>query len=111
MKRIKKLDCFSLEDILKEDKCLLVLSNSNCDACKQWVQKINKGLQEETLPMHIEYGKLDINQKGLISFRRENPWVEKAIFLPYTALLLEGVFTGGFIGADYEELQNLLERV
>ncbi len=108
MNKVKKLDCFSVEDLLKSEQCLLILSNSHCSTCSTWKKTIEEAIANGTLPESIPYGILNINQKGLIPFRRENPWVEKAVLLPYTALCIQGECVDGFIGPHLDKLLALL---
>lgn len=109
MNNIQRLDCFSVEDLLAEKQSVLILSNNHCNICKDWIKQLNQAIDEGRLPENIKYGILNINQKGLIPFKRENPWVEEAVCLPYTALLINGVFQLGIVGRNFEQLVMMLK--
>ena len=59
----------------------------------------------------MRFGKLLLDQRGLIDFKRANPWIAGLEVLPFNVLFRGGERAAEFSGSGVERLCTRLSRV
>jgi hypothetical protein len=108
---LETLDAGSWAGFLKAPAAVLVLGKSDCPACSDWSAELDRFLASDTAWSHVRFGKLLLDQRGLIEFKRANPWIAGLETLPHNGLFRDGARVAEFAGAGVERLAARLERV
>ncbi len=72
------------QEFIADETAVLVLGKTGCPACEEW----SKELEESSEDLgNVRVGKLIINQKGLLEFKKANTWLAEVDILPYNVIL------------------------
>ncbi|MEM9944123.1 MAG: hypothetical protein AAF939_21385 [Planctomycetota bacterium] len=107
---VLKLDHENLDEFLKQKSFVLILGKSDCDACNQWETDLNDAFANEDLG-DLPVGKLNLDQRKLGNFKRENPWLQEVNDLPFNAIYRDGDLVKSFAGGGISRLKPRLERL
>lgn len=111
MSRIEVLDANNWEDFLAAEAAVLILAKTTCNNCKEWSTELEAAFaQEDTFP-GVRFGKLFLDQRGLIAFKKANPWIAEVDVLPFNVIYSKGERVKTFAGGGMDRLRNRLERV
>lgn len=110
MREIETLTKDNWEEFLSAPASVLILAKSDCGACKTWGEELGEFLQSSEDWNHVRFGKLNLDQPGLIAFKRNSPWLNEVTDLPYTVIYKEGEKLKAFVGGGLERLQKRLSK-
>ena len=96
-----------LGEVTGAERGVLVLAKSDCGYCAAY-QRDLEGLLARGKLAAVAIGKLVLDQRGALQFKRANPWLAALEFLPYTLLYRGGERVDGF---GSSKSSYLLERV
>lgn len=111
MDRLELLDKDNWQDFLSAPAAVLMLGKSDCAACNAWTEELQSFLASDQLWTHIRFGKILLDQRGLIEFKRANPWLSEVNDLPFTAMYKNGQREKTFVGGGTERLLNRLNSL
>lgn len=111
MSRIETLDGDSWEGFLAADAAVLILAKTTCENCSRWAEEIESALAAESSFAEVRFGKLYLDQRGLIAFKKANPWIAEVDVLPYNVIYSKGEQKKSFAGGGFDRLSNRLNRV
>jgi hypothetical protein len=77
-------------EFLEAPRAVLIVGKSDCASCKAWAAELSAWLEGDEAIGDVRYGKLDLDQPGLVDFKRAHPWVSSLDSLPHTS-----IWTGG----------------
>lgn len=111
MSQLEELTPDNWEDFSKADVAVMVLGKTDCPACNEWSGELTQALADNTLPDNVRFGKLIINQKGLLSFKKANPWLAEVDQLPFNVIYQQGEIVKKYAGGGVDRLQTRLSRL
>ena len=111
MSRLEIIDGTSWSELLDAEAALLVLGRSDCAACAMWREELESFLATDETWTHVRFGHLPLDQKGLLEFKRANPWVAEVCELPTNLLYVRGAKKKTWLGGGANRLVERLESV
>jgi hypothetical protein len=108
---LETLDATNWKDFLEAPRAVLLLGKSDCPACATWTAELESFLASDDRWGHVRFGKLLLDQRGLVEFKRANPWIAELDVLPHNVLLRGGERVAEFSGSGADRLTTRLERV
>ncbi len=111
MSRFEQLDGESWETFVAAEKAVLMLGKTDCIACAKFSDEIESLLSDESKYQDVRFGKIYLDQRGLIGFKKANPWLSEVTDLPFTVIYREGELAKKFVGGGIDRLTNRLERL
>jgi len=109
MSRLEQLDGESWQEFVSAPAAVLVLGKSGCEACSAWSAELEAFLETDERWRDVRFGKLLLDTRGLVAFKRANPWVAELDVLPFNVIYVGGVPTKRFAGSGRERLVKRLE--
>jgi hypothetical protein len=109
MGRLEKVDGGNWREFLAAPTAVLVIGKSDCPACTAWSEELDEFLAKDTEWSEIRFGKMLLDQGGLIDFKRANPWLADLDVLPFNQIYVAGERTKGFPGGGIDRLVSRLE--
>lgn len=109
--RLEILDRTSWEAFLASPRAVLMLGKTDCAACTQWTEELAAFLASDDEFGDVRFGKLLLDQPGLVAFKRAHDWVAGVSDLPYNVIFVDGERAKEFAGGGVERLTNRLRRV
>ncbi len=111
MSRFETVDRSNWEEFLGAEAAVLVLGKSDCDACNRWSEELKTFLETDEQFKNVRFGKLLLDQPGLVGFKRANPWLAQVDVLPYNLIYKGGEKQKEFAGLGMDRLTNRLNRI
>ena len=111
MSRLEHIDGRNWEEFLRAPVAVLMLGKSDCDACAAWTEELIRFLESDTEFPTVRFGKILLDQGGLIGFKRAHPWIAELDVLPFTQLFVAGERSKSFAGSGTERLVNRLRQI
>lgn len=113
MPDLEMLNRDNLDDFLAAPLAVVILAKSDCNACKEWSGELTEHFQSELSPVWdgVRVGKLELDQPGLGSFKKANPWLANVDSLPYNLIYSHGEQKKAYLGSGIERLENRLQRI
>ncbi|MEK6237730.1 MAG: hypothetical protein N2C14_23725 [Planctomycetales bacterium] len=111
MSRLEILDGTTLDDFLQSPRAVLMLGKSDCAACKKWTGELETFLATEEEWSGVRFGKLELDQRGITSVKRANPWLAELDDLPYNVIYFDGERKKSWLGSGVERLVNRLRKL
>ncbi len=109
--RIETITKDNWEDFLAADSAVLILATTTCENCARWSVELEAAFVEEDFFPTTRFGKLFLDQPGLIAFKKANPWIAEVEDLPYNVIYARGEQTKKWAGGGIDRLRNRLNRV
>ncbi|MCB9558423.1 MAG: hypothetical protein H6707_20070 [Deltaproteobacteria bacterium] len=109
--RLRTLDGESWAAHLAAPLAVLVLGKSDCAACSSWTEELAAFLESDAAFGEVAFGKLLLDQRGLTSFKRENPWLAEVDALPFNVIYKAGQRVKSYAGGGIERLTGRLESL
>jgi len=109
--RLEMLDGNTWAAFVSAPAAVLMLGKSDCHACAAWTEELEGFLANDTEWRHVRFGKLLLDQRGLVDFKRSNPWIAHLDVLPHNVLFRSGERVAEFSGSGVERLTARLARV
>ena len=88
-----------------------MLGKSDCPACAAWTEELTAFLEGDSEWTSVRFGKLLLDQPGLGSFKKANPWLAGLKDLPLNLIYIKGEKVKEFLGSGTERLANRLSRL
>lgn len=111
MRELEAIDGQNWEEFLKSPKAVLLLGKTDCAACNEWAAELEEFLASGEAPQDVRFGKMLIDEPGLVSFKRANGWLKDVHDLPFTVIYQDGDRKKSFVGKGVERLSNRLARL
>ena len=114
VRRVSRLETIAREnweDFLAAPAAVLMLGKSDCPACAAWTEELTAFLEDDSEWTSVRFGKLLLDQPGLGSFKKANPWLAGLKDLPLNLIYIEGEKVKEFLGSGAERLANRLRRL
>jgi len=109
--RLKILSGGDWEDFVSAPAGVLVLGKSDCEHCIEWSAELEAKLKDESFFPEVQFGKILLDQPGLVSFKRANPWISGLDVLPFNVIYEGGEKKKEWAGGGLERLENRLQRL
>ena len=91
-------------------RAVLVLGKTDCENCARWSAELEEFLALDQEFVDVRFGKMMLDQRGLIDFKKANPWLAEVDALPFNVLYVGGERQKSFAGGGLERLRNRLRR-
>lgn len=112
MRELEILGPETWRDFVAAPLAVLVIGKSSCEACTQWSDELTEYLASEDAGYDdVRFGKLLLDQRGLIEFKKEMEWLKDVDVLPFTVIFKDGAKAKDFAGSGIERMTNRLARV
>lgn len=111
MDRLAMIDGKNWEAQTEAPLAVLVLAKSDCPACAAYSAELQGFLESDTEWTDVRFAKMLLDQRGLISFKRANPWLAEVDVLPYTVIYRDGEIQKRYAGGGIDRLLNRLKRL
>lgn len=111
MPRIEKLEGDRWREFIRAPVAVLVLGKSDCEACSAWSRELETFLEKDQEWRDVRFGKILLDERGLIDFKRANPWIAELDVLPFTQIYTAGERSKSFAGGGIERLVNRLRSL
>ncbi|MCB9507463.1 MAG: hypothetical protein H6697_07325 [Myxococcales bacterium] len=108
MATLEKLDRDSWRGVVDAPLAVLIVGKSDCASCSAWAAELSAWLESSTEWTDVRYGKLDLDQPGLVEFKRANPWVSSLDALPHTSIWRDGVKVKEWLGGGVPRMLSRL---
>jgi len=110
MNQLETIDRNNWEDFMQAPATVLMIGKTDCPACQVWGEELNTFLQEDEAWNHVRFGKVLLDQPGLIGFKRANPWLSDVKDLPFTVVYKDGENKKSFAGGGLNRLLKRMEK-
>lgn len=110
MAELTRLGRDDWQPLLAAPIAVLVVGKTTCEHCKTWAAELDEFLASDDEFGGVRFGKIDLDTPGLVSFKREHPWVAELSDLPHTSIWVDGQKQKDFFGGGIERLVNRLRR-
>ncbi|MGD9765137.1 MAG: hypothetical protein AB7V27_15640 [Candidatus Binatia bacterium] len=111
MERVEKLEGTTWRELVQAPVAVLVLGKSTCEACAAWTAELEEFLAADEEWRHVRFGKILLDERGLIDFKRANPWIAELDVLPFTQIYVAGERSKSFAGGSIERLTKRLHNL
>jgi hypothetical protein len=111
MSRLELLDGRTVQDFVVAPAAVLMLGKSDCEACARWTEELEAFLEQSQDWPDVRFGKLLLDQGGLIAFKRANPWLAELDALPMNVIYQGGERRSTYPGAGASRLENRLRQI
>ena len=109
MSRLEMINGENWQEFVAAPVAALMLARSNCGACAAWTEQLTAELEDPSRGDGARFGKMLLDQKGLISFKRESLWLASVDALPTTVIYIKGERVKIVAGGGWEQLQEALK--
>ncbi len=98
----------NVEEVVGAERSVLVFAKSDCGHCTAYQSEIEALLERGEMG-EIPVGKMVLDQRGVMGFKRDNPWLSGLRFLPHTVLYREGRPVDDFAASKGSYLRERIE--
>ena len=109
--RIEKLEGERWRELIRAPLAVLILGKSDCEACSAWSHELETFLAEDQEWKDVSFGKILLNERGLVDFKRANPWIAELDVLPFTQIYVDGERSKSFAGGGVDRLVSRLQSL
>ena len=109
--RLEVIDGSNWEEFVSAPVAVLMLGKSDCPACKEWTEELTGLLADAGNWPEVRFGKMLIDQRGLIGFKKANPWLAEVDTLPFNLIYKDGERLKSYAGGGGDRLGNRLRRI
>lgn len=108
--KLEKLDGDAWQEFTQAPLAVLMLGKSDCAACNDWTRELEALLTTDGRFDDVRFGKILLDQRGLVSFKKANPWIADLHELPYNLIYVNGARVKSWAGGGSDRLVTRLER-
>jgi hypothetical protein len=108
---LETVDGGNWKEFVAAPKAVLVLGKTDCDNCASWSTELVRFLAEDTEFSDVRFGKMMLDQRGLIEFKKTNPWLAEVEVLPFNVLYTGGERRKSYAGGGIDRLVNRLRKL
>jgi hypothetical protein len=105
---LEKVDGRNWRDFVAAPLAVLMLGKSDCGACAAWTAELEQFLAGDREWSHVRFGKMLLDEGGLVDFKRANPWLADVDVLPYNLIYVRGERLKEFPGGGIDRLVTRL---
>jgi hypothetical protein len=110
-RKLENLDGGSWREFLAAPKAVLILGKSDCENCARWSAELDEFLSHDEEFADVRFGKMMLDQRGLIEFKKENSWLAEVEVLPFNVLYSGGEKRKEYAGGGLDRLLNRLRKI
>ena len=107
---LKMVDGGNWQSILESSNCILVLSKSTCQNCKEWEQSLSEAISDG-FGEGFEFAKVLLDDTNLVKFKMEHTWINQIDIFPHTAIISQGKRVSFMSGKGIQRLQKLIDKI
>lgn len=111
MSRVERIEGTAWRDLVAHPLAVLVIGKSDCASCTAWGLELEQFLASDEEWRDVRFGKVLLDQPGLVDFKRSNPWIAEIDDLPYTQIYARGERAKAFSGGGAVRLVRRLRAV
>lgn len=111
MRELETIGGDNWRDLVGAPVAVLMLGKSDCAACAEWTEELKGFLAQDAAWEHVRFGKMLLDQRGLIEFKKETPWLAGVTDLPYNVIYVNGEKVREWAGGGVDRMLNRLGRV
>ena len=111
MGRLETIDGGNWQAFIESPRAVLMLGKSDCANCARWTEELTTFLEADSEFSEVRFGKMLLDQRGLIEFKKANPWLAEVDVLPYNVIYGAGERLKSFAGGGLDRLLNRLRRL
>ena len=111
MSRLEAIDGENWADLLGAEASVLVLGRSDCAACAAWGEELQAYLAKDERWNGVRFGTMTLDDGGLATFKKANPWVTEICELPTNLIYVRGEQVKRYVGGGAHRLEERLEKV
>ena len=108
--RLETIDGENWRDFLAAPAAVLLVGKTTCPACRAYGEEVEAFLASDA-PAHVRFGKVQLDQRGLTDFKRQNPWLAQVDTLPFTRIYRAGQPWKEFAGGGIDRLRRRLHAL
>jgi hypothetical protein len=109
--RVERIEGTAWRDLVSHPLAVLVIGKSDCPSCTAWALELEQFLAHDEEWRDVRFGKVLLDQPGLVDFKRANPWIAELDSLPYTQIYARGERAKAFSGSGAVRLVRRLRGV
>ncbi len=110
MERLERITGENWREFISAPMAVLLLGRKGCPACAEWTEELTHYLEEGEFP-EVRFGKMELDGKGLMDFKRENLWLASVGGLPHNVIFQQGKRAKEFSGGGVDRMKNRLNRI
>jgi hypothetical protein len=110
-RELESLDGSSWPEFIASPRAVLVLGKTDCEKCAKWSAELVEFLASDEEFADVRFGKMMLDQRGLIDFKKANPWLAEVDVLPFNILYTNGEKQKAFAGGGIDRLLNRLRKL
>jgi hypothetical protein len=111
MGRLEKIDGSNWRELTQAPLAVLMIGKSDCPACAEWTEELEKFLTTDQEFENVRFGKMLLDQGGLIDFKRANKWLADVDHLPFNVIYTAGEMAKSYPGGGIDRLVDRLRAV
>ena len=104
MDRLERVDKGNWRDFVAAPVAMLMIGTSDCAACAAWTEELETFLAQDTEFTTVRFGKMLLDEGGLVDFKRANPWLAEVDVLPFNQIWVKGERSKNFAGSGVDRL-------
>lgn len=98
-------------DFVAAPLAVLIIGKTDCEKCSEWSDELSPFLAGTTEFADVRFGKLMLDTRGLIEFKKENTWIADLHVLPYNVIYQNGDRVKEYAGGGLQRLESRLRRL
>ena len=109
--RLESIDGKNWEEFVAAPAAVLMLGKTDCGNCRVWAEELTELLADGSRWPGVRFGKMLIDTRGLIGFKKASPWLAEVDDLPFNVIYVEGERVKSWAGGGGDRLAKRLARV
>jgi hypothetical protein len=112
MSRLEKVDGTTWRELVSAPAAVLVLGKTTCPVCQAYTRELEEFLDaNDGAWPDVRFGKVLLDEGGLVDFKRASPWLAAVDVLPFTQIYRGGERWKDFAGGGVDRLRSRLDRL
>lgn len=111
MAALEMLDRGNWEPFVASPVAMLMLAKADCENCAAWTEELQRFLETDREFGAVRFGKLYLDQGGLLGFKKRNPWLAEVDALPMNVIFRNGERVKTWAGGGVDRMANRLRGV
>jgi hypothetical protein len=111
MSRLEKIDGTRWREFLAAPVAVLVLGKTTCPACQAYASELEEFLAGDARGPPVRFGKMVLDEGGLVDFKGASPWLADVDTLPFTHFSRYGDGWKEVAGGGVVRLRSRLDRL
>jgi hypothetical protein len=111
MRRLERVDGKNWREFIQAPLAVLMIGKSDCPACGAWTKELEEFLATDADWTDVRFGKVLLDEGGLIDFKRASPWLADVEELPFNQMYVRGERSKSFPGGGIDRLVTRLRNL